>query len=290
MADFNNIQTPDFARAALGGYAAGQAMGKAKRRDEALALYGRDPNAGIEALNGVDPALAEQLRANAEAREVKKVYAEVYTPQPALGPAPMPAQAPPALGAPPPQLVPSAAPRPTAGGLQINMEALQRLASLGPEGAAGAQKIYALMESGTKQQQEAFKAHAEMRGQLAMYLKTLPMERRAEAYQAALPELQARGFIPQAVQGMQFDDAILDRDIAFAVPTVQALTQAREDRKERMSAADRAADNARADAGLGLREEALRLAKSRAAGGGAATPDFSTMSDAAIMAIITGQN
>lgn len=316
MAGFSPIETPNFAQAALGGYQAGRAMGQQRRRDEALTTYGKDPDAGITALESVDPQLAEQLRANRDKRQVQEAYSRVFSPPAALGgqapaassapdgggmPQTAPQGAQQALGAPPaapqpamPQAAPAApqAPAPTAGGLNVNMEALQQLASLGPEGAKGAQSVYALIQSGNEQRIRAFANHAEMRGQLAMYLKTLPPEQRAQAYEAALPELTARGFIPQAVQGMRFDDAMLDRDVALAVPTVQALSIAREDRKEKAANAARAADDARADAGLGIRRSALELAKERArkagAGGAGSGAAFGSMDDAALLAIANG--
>ena len=281
MAGFSPIETPNFAQAALGGYQAGRAIGKQKREDAGLQLYATDPEAGINALTAAGSPLAEQLRANLDRRQVQEAYSRVFAPPAALGGAAtapsrspyesagIPQSAPQALGAPPmmqpadgtsPQLspeanamvapapeMPPAAPAPTAGGLNVNMEALQQLASLGPEGAKGAQSVYALIQSGNEQRIKAFANHAEMRGQLANYLKTIPFENRQAAYDAALPELQARGFIAQAVQNMRFDDDSLNRDVALAVPTVQALSIARAERQEKAANADRAADNARAD-------------------------------------------
>lgn len=306
MPDFNLARTPDFAQSALGGYQAGRAMGKQRRTDAALGLYASDPGAGIAALQGVDPALAMQLQDNLDKRERREAYRDLYTPSaPALGAPPsdtppalpgvapaMPATAPTAAPtAPMPAPPQSAAP----AGLQLNQEALQRLAAIDPEGAM---KVTQFAASARKEQIEAFKAHAETKGQLALWLKTLPPEQRAAAYQAALPELVARGFQPQASENMRFDDGMLDRDVALAVPTVQALTQAREERKERVAREDKAADNRRADArearsariaegGLDVRRQALKIAQGRAKGG-VAGPDLSGLSTDALIAMANG--
>ncbi len=295
MADFNNIQTPDFARAALGGYAAGQAMGKARRRDDALALYGRDPNAGIEALNGVDPALAEQLRENAERREVAAQTAKIWepAPQPALGQAPTPSPMAPALGS-PPQPVPSAAPQTApAGGLQplpqpvtvygkpINMEALTKLASL-PGGAEGAAKVFALIKEGTEQQQKAFEKHAEAKGRVYLHLQQYGKtpEERAALYQQILPQAQAMGFIPSP--GERFDDATIAQTVALAQTTQQALqeqraarTEARTERRA-MTAEERAA-RAEGRAQVRFNERDKDRAAIAASGGGRIPTDISDL-------------
>lgn len=277
MAGFGPVDVPNFTQAALGGYQAGRAIGQQRRRDDALAMYQTDPDAGIQALFGVDPALAGQLRENRDkqnrAQKERETYARAFS-SPAAPTAPMqPAMAPDATAAP----AAPAQPAPMASGLQVNMDAIRELASMGPEGMQGAEAVMKLVQAGDEQRVKAFANHAEMRGQLAGYLKTLPMEQRAAAYEAALPELTARGFIPQAVQGMRFDDGMLDRDIAFAVPTVKALEMARQVERDRVADARQAAADSRADAGLGIRREALTIARNRATGGAGVATDNSDL-------------
>jgi len=71
--DWSLLQQPDFARAALGGYQAGREIGKQKRTDAALQLYAKDPSAGISALSAFDPQMAAQLtRASREQKQYER--------------------------------------------------------------------------------------------------------------------------------------------------------------------------------------------------------------------------
>lgn len=63
--DWSLNRVPDIAGAGMAGYERGREQGRERVRNAALAQYGEDPNAGIQALRGVDPALAIQLQGQA---------------------------------------------------------------------------------------------------------------------------------------------------------------------------------------------------------------------------------
>lgn len=302
MAGFAPIQMPNFASAALGGYTAGQALGAQRRKQEALATYAKDPDAGIEALTPYDPALAEQLQKNRDRREERAALADAFTP---VGIAPQNQ----ALGAPvtrpegtspllPPNAQPTTPPQAAApvlppqppqraDGLTINQDALHRLFRVNPTMALQIRKFAAEAD---KARIEQVQMHAELKAMGAIYLKKFPAgPERAAAFERTKPDLVQRGFAPADLEQARLDDLSLDKDIAFGMGLKDIVSNDREDRKEAAANADRAADNARADAGLGIRREALEITRSRAASKAGAL-NYGAMDEAALMAIITGQN
>ena len=314
MAGFSPIETPNFAQAALGGYNAGRAMGKQKREEAGLQLYATDPEAGINALTAAGSPLAEQLRANLDRREKRAALAGLYAPhgaqpqQQALGAPSAPVEpsgaspmlspeanamvAPPAAAAPatPPALPPT--PPARADGVTINQDALARLFQVDPQMAIQVRQFAA---TARKEQIAEIQAHAELKALAATYAKQFPEgpERNA-AFAQMRPELEARGFSPADLDKARLDDMSLNKDITFGMGLKDLVAQERAERQEKAANADRAADNARADAGLGIRRSALDLAQSRGASGPRraplAGPAMTGMSDEALMAIAAGSN
>lgn len=207
MPDFSLLNTPNFAQAALGGYQAGRQIGQQKRTDEALALYAKNPEAGVEAISALDPERGERLREAARERQVREASSKA--------------------------LMPSTDPN-ASSALTINKEALGDLARLDPKMALSLQEF---AMKGDEAQQKRVAAHLAVKANAADALLQLPPgEQRQQAFEQLRPQLLQQGFTPEELAQADLSDNILVRDKLMGMTFEQ-----------RLKAQDTAADNARQD-------------------------------------------
>jgi len=249
MPDFGLIQTPNFAQAALGGYTAGLAAGRDKRRQAALDTYTSNPEAGITALNSVDPELAQQLRTNQDEQNARQLRAAALQgPQGA-------SQAPQALGAPPAVegADVGAMPQPQAPQMQapqvpdfaLNNDAVKALFIQDPKAAAD---LMAFSQKATEQQRAQVLESQNALAAVGAHLQTLPYEQRKQELQRLAPELAAHGVTNDMVAGFDPTDAVIGATVAQALGVKGILEQ----RDKAFQRQDKMADNARMERSLAL--------------------------------------
>lgn len=150
---------------------------------------------------------------------------------------------------------------PRTDGLSINMQALQQLYAIDPEGAAGIQKM---VYDSDKQQLEKAQARGEAMAVAATSLRNLPAgQRQAEFQRNWAPYLIERGYDPAMLQQADLSDDGLERYYRQGRSIEKIVSSAEGERDYRLRVQNQQADNARADAGLGIRERALKLAQQR---------------------------
>ena len=206
--------------------------------------------------NYIDPAGAAAMRssmgdADYEAWKAKHGVTE-YDPSSAAA-APEPAQPQlPALDQPLP---------PRTDGLTVNMDALRELYAIDPQGAA---QIQRLVHDSDKQQLEKAQARGEAMAVAATSLRNLPAgQRQAEFQRNWAPYLIERGYDPAMLQQADLSDDGLERYYRQGRSIEKIVSSAEGERDYRLRVQNQRADNARADAGLGIRERALKLAQQR---------------------------
>lgn len=264
-------QTPDFASAALGGYQAGQAL-QMQRARVALAEREVAREDAKQAREGKKREMWGQVVGAPALGGQTAPGGTVDTPTPATDGA-MPSATPAEAGA----AAPTPPPQPRQDGLQINWDALSQYAQLGPEEAKEAQGFAQFAATADKQRLEQVQRHGEMKARAAYFLKGKPANERAAALALMMPELQAAGFSPEDLAQARLDDASLDKDIAFGMSISDMIAKADRDRAFQASEAQRAQSNARADASLGLRQQALEEARRRTNKGASAPADNSDL-------------
>lgn len=291
MADFSLLQTPDFARSALGGYAAGVQMRTQKVREAALQAYAKNPDAGVAAaLKGGDFELAKQMEDRQLATEKRNALRDIFKQNPTAS---MQAES---VGTPTAAqggaVAPSVATAPVAssGAPQIDQEAFARLYAVDPQSAISLQKSIADMD---KSQREAAGKRFEALGGVATWLLSLPYEQRRAGLQQAAGDLQALGFTPDQLNAFDPSNDNLNRIMAQAIGA-KGMVDFRND--ERKFQADQDYRRESLDIqrqGLGVRQGALSLAQRRegriAAGGGGGSTGLSDMSDDALIAALRGE-
>lgn len=158
---------------------------------------------------------------------------------------------------------------PRTDGLTVNMDALRELYAIDPQGAAQIQK---LVYDSDKQQLEQATARGEAMAVAATALRGLPAaERQANFQRQWAPYLLERGYAPQQLQQVDLSDQSLATYYRQGRTLEKIVSSAQDERDYRLRADNQAADNARSDKGLSIREQALTLARQRegrvAAGG-----------------------
>lgn len=192
MAEINwNLNQPqDFVGNALQSYGAGQREGSMKRKRNALAMYGTDPEGAVNALRTEDPEAAFQLedrtREKGERDTRKKVFSQA------------------------------------AGG---DLAGAQQAA-----GDAGDQELYGAVSKLTAEQKAAKAQQTEEVSSVAYALRQSPYEARKAAMQQLAPYLMERGFSQEALAGFDPTDANLDAVVAQGATLKEMLANAREDR------------------------------------------------------------
>ena len=161
-----------------------------------------------------------------------------------------------------PQLPPLDQPLPPrTDGLAVNMEALRELYAIDPQGAA---QIQRLVHDSDKQQLEKAQARGEAMAVAATSLRNLPAgQRQAEFQRNWAPYLIERGYDPAMLQQADLSDDGLERYYRQGRSIEKIVSSAEGERDYRLRVQNQRADNARADAGLGIRERALKLAQQR---------------------------
>lgn len=205
MPDFSLLNTPNFAQAALGGYQAGRQIGQQKRTDDAMALYAKDPDAGVEAISALDPERGARLREAAREKQVREATSKALTPN----------------------TDPNAS-----SPLTINREALGDLAKLDPKMALDLQGFAMKADEA---QLKRVTDHLAVKANAADALLALPPgEQRQQAFEQLRPQLLQQGFTQEELAQADLSDNMLLRDKLMGMTFEQ-----------RLKAQDTAADNAR---------------------------------------------
>lgn len=268
-------QTPNFAAAALGGYEAGQALRMRQAQTDLIQRRADMEERAAERETRKLEAWSDVVGGKSALSAGGGVGGTVNAPAPAQGSA-MPAVTPPEAGAAP------APNQPRADGLQINWDALNAYAQLGPEEAKEAQGFAQFAVTSSKAHLELAQKHGEMKARAAFFLRQKPQSERAAALALMMPELQAAGFSPEDLAQARLDDASLDKDIAFGMTISDVIAKADRDRAFQAAEADRRADNARADradarAEVRFGERDKDRAALAASGGGRVRTDLSDL-------------
>jgi hypothetical protein len=239
MPDFALAQVPNFAQAALSGYAAGRQIRAQRRTDEALDLFSRDPDAGAAAAERFDPDLGGKLRGIAMARQKQALLGAMLkggggsAPQALGSPTPqtgsiqevaIPPSGEPMQAAPLPQSLPPTIRRPD--GIEINTGMLNQLFTIDPELGM---KMAEFAQKADKAQLEQAAAHGEIKAQAAAYLEGFPEgPARQQAFQRIAPQLVAAGFKPEDLAQARLDNESLKADKAFGLSFKDIVDQARD--------------------------------------------------------------
>jgi len=256
--NFNALQPVD----AVGSYMRGReaksqidAQAQAKAREEAMrkaySTYEQDPEGAVQSLMAIDPKAGMELKAQITQE------AQVKARQGALGAA--------------------------AGG---DLPGAQKQAL-----QAGDLDLYKQISEMTKEQRAAKAAQAEEFASIAFALKKYPMEKRIDVFKSIMPELEQKGYKPDALNQTlnHLDDQSIDLAIAQASSLKDQIAQFNTDRTfgetqrhnkatEGLSAGNLAVS--RGNLGLRREEHQARLKQ----GGYGASEDLSGMSTADLMA------
>lgn len=143
----------------------------------------------------------------------------------------------------------------SSGPPKINPEAFKKLLILDPETAFKVSNGIAQMDKATR---ETEKAKNEVGGSVAMHLESFKlangqpdMARRQAEWESMIPDLLAGGFTREGLAKFDLSDEGLQRRVAMAMDVKSIFGQQNADRTFQATQADRAADNARADAQFG---------------------------------------
>ncbi len=193
MVDFALGRVPDFTTAALSGYQAGRTIGRERRTEAALKSFQTDPEAGIRAAS-FDPKLSNELRTQNDARKTRELTASAFE------------------GG-------------REDGLPININAVRELAKIDPDMGM---KVYQFAQKATADDLKLAADHAEIKGQAATYLQSIPEgPERIAAFEALKPELVQRGFKPEDLAQARLDSESLKRDQAFGMSMKDLIDQQR---------------------------------------------------------------
>ena len=191
--DFGLARVPDFTTAALSGYQAGRTIGRERRTEAALKSFQTDPEAGIRAAS-FDPKLSNELRTQNDARKTRELTASAFE------------------GG-------------REDGLPINLNAVRELAKIDPDMGM---KVYEFAQKATADDLKLAADHAEIKGQAATYLQSIPEgPERIAAFEALKPELVQRGFKPEDLAQARLDSESLKRDQAFGMSMKDLIDQQR---------------------------------------------------------------
>lgn len=301
MADFGILQSPSFAQAALGGYAAGQNIRKQKEREAALQLYASNPDAGVEAaLKSGDWELATGMEERADKQRRREAYAKIFGGQrPRTSGSPAPVQSAPtaqampmdptgAQGGPdmsyptgsplsparyeepaaaPTAATPATAIPPVAGDSIISSGGLQydqqALNEYFAQDPEGASQILDTITKMNKAQREDFGKRMEALSGVAAWLLSKPGPERRAALAQAAPDLMAQGFTAEQLNAFDPSDDNLNRVLAQAIGGKGMAEMAKDDRKFRADEDYRRESLDIQRQGLGVRQGALSLARQR---------------------------
>ena len=190
-------QPQDFVGNALQSYGAGQREGSMRRKRNALAMYGTDPEVAVNALRTEDPETAFQL----EDRTREKTERDTLAAEKANSR----------------KVFSQAASGDIAGA--------QKAA-----GEAGDQELYAAVSKLSADQKELKAQQTDEVSAVAYSLRQSPYGARKAAMQQLGPYLIERGFTQEQVAGFDPTDANLDGVIAQGATLKELLANAREDR------------------------------------------------------------
>ena len=195
--NWNLAQPQDFVGNALQSYSAGQREGSMKRKRNALAMFGTDPEGAVNALRTEDPETAFQLEDRTrEAGERATLQAEKDTSRRVFSQA--------------------------ASG---DIEGAQKAA-----GEAGDQELYTAVSKLSADQRAMKAQQTDEVSSVAFALRQSPYEARKAAMQQLAPYLMERGFSQEALASFDPTDANLDAVVAQGATLKEMLANAREDR------------------------------------------------------------
>jgi len=195
-------RVPDFTQVALAAEEAGRARGKQMRTEAALKAFSSNPDEGIALAQTFDPELTDKLTGMNRERQVQQLTPQAMGQQQQQG-VQMPAQ----------------------GGIQINSEALQKLATLDLEKA---NQISQFASRANKEELERAGAHGKVKAQAAFYLSRFPQgPERDAAFQKMRPQLEQMGFTADQLAAARLDDQSLKMDQAFGMTVAELADEAR---------------------------------------------------------------
>ena len=198
-------QIPDFTQAALAAEDAGRRRGRQKRTEAVLASYGQDPEGAIEQAYAFDPELGDKLSSRRRDKQVQELIPQVM-----------------GQGAPGQE---GGLQMPAQNGVQLNSEALKKLAVLDFEKA---NQISQFASRANKEELERVGEHGKAKAKAAFYLSRFPAgEERQRAFQQMKPQLMQLGFSEQDLAAARLDDQSLKMDQAFGMSVAELADEAR---------------------------------------------------------------
>jgi hypothetical protein len=218
------LQTPDIGQSLQAGYQQGRQLRQQQATENALAAFDpanpasalalihANPQAGFAALD----ASQKYARVQQEMAS-RNALADVFKP---AGPASTTNALTPGATA------PAAPATPAAGGLTINQEALNRYASLDPQGAI---RITEFAQKATAAQRKQAVDQADTVASLAPVLKGIPAEQRRAVALSYLPMLSPHGITSDYINGADLSDQSLDFMTAQSLGVKGVLEQNRKD-------------------------------------------------------------
>lgn len=142
----------------------------------------------------------------------------------------------------------------------LNQEALGELMAIDPTMALQLQKHFAEADEATRKAAEGKYA---VLGSVAMHLTSFPPTARRQALQQIAPRLLAAGWTPEELNQADLSDAGLQGYAAVSMDVKTILSQRRDDAQFEETKRHNRAGEANAAAGLGIRREALNVARDR---------------------------
>lgn len=203
---------PDFTQVALAAEDAGRARGKQMRTEAALKAFSANPDEGIALAGTFDPELTDKLTGIRRDRQVQELIPQVLGGQQPAGQQ--------VDGSPQ-----STLPLPARNGIQINSEALQKLALLDFDKA---KQISDFAAKANKDELDRVGEHGKIKAQAAYYLQKFPMgPERDAAFQRMRPKLAQYGFTEEDLAAARLDDQSLKMDQAFGQSVAELADEAR---------------------------------------------------------------
>lgn len=197
--NWNLLQTPDFTGNALAAYDAGQRQRNITGKRNALAMYGKDPQGSIAALQEYDPEMAFNLQDRQRAdQDRQRKDADLQTRKTVLGKA----------------------------ATDLKGATQDAYSSGDPDLINAVSKLSADQRALKAQQTDEVSA-------VAYALRQSPYEARKQALPTLAPYLTERGFTPEQIAGFDPTDTNLDTVIAQGASLKELLANAREDRQDR---------------------------------------------------------
>lgn len=156
---------------------------------------------------------------------------------------------------------------PRTDGVTLNQPNVQQLlANIADDDPQQAIQIQRLIFDSDKRRLDQLAQRGEVMAKVATDLGTIPdgPQRQAQ-FRAYAPALQEQGYTPEQIAQTDISDRGLARYRTLGSTMAQIAAKENEDRNFKAQQANRDADNARADARLGISQAALKLAQQRSA-------------------------